>query len=158
MSQTFVPETGGAGSALAAKRADYAGEVSVTEAFDRLRADSSAVLVDVRSDAEWNFVGTPDLSTLGREPLLVSWQVFPGMKLNAAFVETLKARVADRDTPLFFICRSGARSRAAAIAMTEAGYSQAFNVAGGFEGDLDGTRHRGKTGGWKAAGLPWKQT
>jgi rhodanese-related sulfurtransferase len=143
---------------LAAKRADYAGEVSVTEAYDRIRNTPSALLIDVRSDAEWNFVGTPDLSSLGREPLLVSWQVFPGMKLNAAFVETLKARVADRDTPLFFICRSGARSRAAAIAMTEAGYSQAFNVAGGFEGDLDTARHRGNTGGWKAAGLPWKQS
>jgi rhodanese-related sulfurtransferase len=57
-----------------------------------------------------------------------------------------------------FLCRSGVRSRAAAIAMTRAGFSRAYNIAGGFEGDLDGERHRGAANGWKAAGLPWKQT
>lgn len=141
-----------------AKPSDYAGDVSAADAFEALRSQPSAVLVDVRSDAEWNFVGVPDLSSLGKEPLLVSWQVFPGMKLNPAFVDTVKARIPSAGTPVFFICRSGARSRAAAIALTEAGYGQAYNVAAGFEGDLDAARHRGKVGGWKAAGLPWKQS
>jgi rhodanese-related sulfurtransferase len=65
---------------------------------------------------------------------------------------------ADKDAPVLFLCRSGARSRSAAIALTQAGYGRAYNVAGGFEGDLDGDRHRGHKNGWKAAGLPWKQT
>lgn len=141
-----------------ARPADYAGDVAAADAYEALRAQPGAVLVDVRSDAEWNFVGVPDLAPLGKEPLLVSWQVFPGMKLNPAFVETVKARVPDAGAPLFFICRSGARSRAAAIALTEAGYRNAYNVAAGFEGDLDPARHRGTVGGWKAAGLPWKQS
>jgi len=59
---------------------------------------------------------------------------------------------------LLFLCRSGVRSRAAAIAMTAAGYSRAYNIAQGFEGDPDAERHRGNKNGWKASGLPWKQT
>ena len=65
---------------------------------------------------------------------------------------------ADKDAPVLFLCRSGARSRSAAIALTAAGFSRAYNIVGGFEGDLDGDRHRGQTNGWKAAGLPWKQS
>ncbi len=120
---------------------------------------SKAQLVDVRTTAEWNFVGLPDLSGLGREPHLVEWQMFPTMQPNPAFVPTTAAAVgADKDAPVLFLCRSGARSRAAAIALTRAGYSRAYNIAGGFEGDLDGERHRGHSNGWKATGLPWKQT
>lgn len=136
----------------------YAGDVDAAAAFEALRKSPAAQLVDVRSDAEWSFVGVPDLAPLGKEPLLVSWQTFPGMRPNEDFVHAVTARVPATDTPLYFLCRSGARSRAAAIAMTAAGYGQAFNVAGGFEGDLDDARHRGRKGGWKAAGLPWKQS
>jgi rhodanese-related sulfurtransferase len=65
---------------------------------------------------------------------------------------------ASEDTPLLFLCRSGARSRAAAIAMTRVGFGKSYNIAGGFEGDLDEQRHRGRRNGWKAQGLPWRQS
>jgi rhodanese-related sulfurtransferase len=107
-------------------------------------------------------VGLPDLAPLGRAAILVEWQVFPSMARNARFEslvgEHLKGAGADTQTPIAFICRSGARSRAAAIAMTATGYARCFNVAGGFEGDLGTNRHRGETNGWKAQDLPWLQT
>ena len=121
-------------------------------------ADSSAyILVDVRSEAEWAFVGVPDLSDLNKEPLLIAWQHFPGMTPNAGFVAAVTAKVADKGAPILFLCRSGARSKAAAIALTAEGYSACFNILGGFEGDLDPARHRGVLAGWKAEGLPWFQ-
>jgi rhodanese-related sulfurtransferase len=137
----------------------YAGDIGADEAWAILKDDPRAQLVDVRTTAEWNYVGRPDLASVGREVHLVEWQVFPSMRPNPAFVaETERAAGAAKDAPLLFICRSGVRSRSAAIAMTAAGYSRAYNVAGGFEGDLDGEGHRGTRNGWKASGLPWKQT
>lgn len=135
----------------------YSGDISVEEAWRQLGAESSAVLVDVRTAAEWNFVGGPDLSGVAKQAVRVSWQTLPKMEKNAAFVDEVRAQAPDTDASLLFLCRSGARSKAAAVAMTGAGYSKCFNVAGGFEGDLDGDRHRGAAGGWKAAGLPWVQ-
>ncbi|HEX4303881.1 MAG TPA: rhodanese-like domain-containing protein [Rhizomicrobium sp.] len=138
---------------------DYAGDLSAQEAWDLLKSDPRARLVDVRTQAEWNFVGLPDIASLGRDVALVEWQMFPTMQVNPAFVEdTAQATGAAKDAPVLFLCRSGARSRSAAIALTRAGYAKAYNVAGGFEGDLDGERHRGARNGWKATGLPWKQT
>jgi rhodanese-related sulfurtransferase len=137
---------------------DYAGDLSAQEAWDLLKSDPRAVLVDVRTQAEWNFVGLPDLSSLGRDVALIEWQVFPAMQVNPGFAGEAASAQNDKAAPVLFLCRSGARSRSAAIALTRAGYSKAYNVAGGFEGDLDGTRHRGQTNGWKASGLPWKQT
>jgi len=140
---------------------DYAGDLSVQEAWDRLAADAKAQLVDVRTVAEWNFVGLPDLSSLQRRVHCVEWQTFPSMAVNPAFAVEAQGAVtaagADKSTPVFFLCRSGARSRAAAAALTELGFTQAFNIANGFEGDPDGERHRGRLSGWKAAGLPWRQ-
>jgi rhodanese-related sulfurtransferase len=141
---------------------DYAGDISAAEAWDLLKSDPHAQLVDVRTLAEWNFVGLPDLAALAREVHCVEWQTFPTGAPNGAFVQqasaALAAAGAAQDTPLLFLCRSGARSRAAAIAMTQAGFQKSFNVAGGFEGDLDGMRHRGQSNGWKAQGLPWRQS
>lgn len=141
---------------------DYAGDIGIAEAWDMLNATPTAQLVDVRTIAEWNFVGLPDMESLGRRVHCIEWQAFPTMQPNPDFVadtsQAVEAAGANRDTPVLFICRSGARSRSAAIAMTRAGFTKAFNVAGGFEGDLDGERHRGRTSGWKAAGLPWKQS
>ena len=140
---------------------DYAGDVPVTEAWDRLSADPQAQMVDVRTMAEWNFVGVPDLSGAGRRVICIEWQTFPSMAVNPGFAEETEGAViaagARRDTPIFFLCRSGARSRAAALAMAARGFTQAFNVANGFEGDPDAERHRGTFNGWKAAGLPWRQ-
>ncbi len=138
---------------------DYTGDISAAEAWTILKSDPKAQLVDVRTTAEWNFVGVPDLTSVGRQAHLVEWQMFPSMRPNPAFVPEA-ARVAGeaKDAPILFLCRSGARSRSAAIAMTAAGYTRAYNIAAGFEGDLDGDAHRGKQTGWKASGLPWKQT
>ncbi|GAA0539380.1 rhodanese-related sulfurtransferase [Rhizomicrobium palustre] len=136
---------------------DYAGDVSVTEAWELI--SQGAVLVDVRTAAEWAFVGLPDLSSLGRTVARVEWQSFPSGQPNPGFLPEVVAAVGeDKDAKILFLCRSGARSRAAAIALTAAGYENCFNVAGGFEGDLDQHRQRGKINGWKAEGLPWAQT
>jgi rhodanese-related sulfurtransferase len=141
---------------------EYAGDIGSSEAWDMLTGDPKAQLVDVRTVAEWNFVGLPDLANLGRRVHCVEWQNFPSMAANPDFVRetagALDAAGAAKDTPVLFLCRSGARSRAAAMAMTRAGYHKAFNIADGFEGDLDAQRHRGQNKGWKAQGLPWKQS
>ena len=135
----------------------YAGDLNPTEAWKLLTENRNAQLVDVRTRPEWMFVGLPDLTSLGRRPVLQSWQVFPAMEIDANFTAELTDQLADKDAPLLFICRSGGRSRAAAQAMTAAGYRRCYNVAEGFEGNPDAERHRGMTGGWKAAGLPWVQ-
>jgi rhodanese-related sulfurtransferase len=141
---------------------NYAGDLNAGDAWALLQGDPDAQLIDVRTVAEWTFVGLPDLSSVERTTVCVEWQSYPSMAANASFVEDVERAApgvrARKDTPLLFLCRSGGRSRAAAIAMTAAGYTRAYNVAGGFEGDLDAHRHRGAGNGWKAANLPWKQT
>jgi rhodanese-related sulfurtransferase len=111
--------------------------------------------------AEWAWVGLPDLSSIGKRPVLVEWQTFPGDQLNTAFVDRVSEALipigATKDTEVLFICRSGNRSLRAARAMAAAGYTRCVNVADGFEGPLDTDRHRGRLGGWKAKGLPWTQ-
>ncbi|MBS1180592.1 MAG: Rhodanese domain protein [Proteobacteria bacterium] len=140
----------------------YSGDVGAPETWDALVADASTVLVDVRTVAEWNFVGLPDLGSIGKRVLLVEWQRFPDMAVNAAFIDELAEALADlgvgADASLYFICRSGARSRSAATAATASGFARAFNVTGGFEGALGPDRHRGCVDGWKASGLPWIQS
>jgi rhodanese-related sulfurtransferase len=136
---------------------DYAGEISATEAWDRLRNDPKAQLLDVRTQAEWNFVGLPDLSSIGRSVHCVEWQGFPTGARNTGFVAEASQELNDPKVQVMVICRSGARSRAAAIALTQAGYSQAFNISDGFEGDPDAKGHRSNINGWKASGLPWRQ-
>ena len=138
---------------------DYAGDLSATEAWTALQSDPKAQLVDVRTAAEWAFVGRPDLTGIGRQAHCIEWQSFPAMDRSPGFVAAAAMALGpDTEAPVYFLCRSGVRSRAAAIAMTAAGYTKCFNIAGGFEGDLDAARHRGQINGWKAAGLPWAQT
>ena len=137
--------------------------VTPKEAWDLLEQDGRAVLVDVRTMAEWNFVGVPDLSPLGRETIFVEWAGWPGMSPNARFVEELTEKlVAWPTTTMLFLCRSGVRSLAAAEAVDAAYTSKGLdvgciNVSAGFEGDLDAQKHRGGLGGWKVEGLPWRQ-
>jgi rhodanese-related sulfurtransferase len=138
--------------------AGYAGNVSPATAFKIASERKDAVLIDVRTRAEWSYVGLPDLDGIGKKPALLEWQVFPSMQLNPDFVASLSGAVADRNAPLLFLCRSGVRSAAAAKAMTAAGYSTCLNISDGFEGPLDGQAKRGTSGGWKAAGLPWRQS
>lgn len=140
----------------------YAGDLDAEEVWPRLSGEPTSTLVDVRTRAEWSFVGLPDLRSVGKAPVLLEWQRYPAMDVNADFVRELDAEMArrglDRSAPVFFLCRSGARSQSAAIAATAAGYTAAFNVAGGFEGPLGPDGHRGGVQGWKAAGLPWVQS
>lgn len=135
----------------------YAGDISPAEAWTMLEKEPDAVLIDVRTRPEWSFVGVPDLGRLGKEALLLSWQVYPQMAVNPEFVSLLSQRVPGADRALIFLCRSGARSRAAAQAMTAAGYRRCYNIGTGFEGAMDESRHRGQLAGWKADGLPWVQ-
>jgi rhodanese-related sulfurtransferase len=147
-----------AGTYEVSPAAGYAGDVVPTTAWKILGEHKDAMLVDVRTRPEWNFVGLPDLEPLAKKPALIEWQIFPSMQLNPDFVTALSGALADKDAPLLFLCRSGARSAAAAKAMTAAGYSTCLNVADGFEGPLNAEAKRGSAGGWKAAGLPWRQT
>ncbi|WP_369069219.1 rhodanese-like domain-containing protein [Kineococcus terrestris] len=137
----------------------YAGDLTPRDAYDLLREDATAVLVDVRTEAEHRFVGVPDLSSLGREPVLVSWLPVPGEEPGRTFLQQLAAAgvPADHEGPVVFLCRSGVRSVAAAEAATAAGFGRALNVLDGFEGPLDEHGHRGGAG-WRADGLPWRQS
>lgn len=140
----------------------YAGDVSPGEAWATLEADERAALVDVRTVAEWSFVGVADLGPLAKRPIFQEWQSYPSMQVDPSFADQVAAALdaagAGSDAPVFFLCRSGARSQAAAAAMARRGFTQCFNVVGGFEGPLDGSRHRGEAAGWKAEGLPWMQS
>lgn len=129
----------------------YVGALLPSEAYELLRQMPAAKLVDVRTRAEWSYVG--------RIPgaVEIEWQTFPGGQPNPAFLEELKAQV-PQNTMVMFICRSGARSHSAAAAASVAGYRQAFNVLEGFEGDRDAHGHRNTVGGWRVAGLPWTQS
>jgi rhodanese-related sulfurtransferase len=132
-------------------------DISPEDTWVALAADKDAVLIDVRTDAEWNFVGLPDLAGLAKQVVLIPWQIYPSMQLNADFAEHLQEAGLTPAQKLFFICRSGARSQSAGQAAQAAGFTHAFNVADGFEGPVDGAGHRGSAAGWKAAGLPWRQ-
>ena len=135
----------------------YAGDISPEEAWEILNKDKTAQLVDVRTVPEWAFVGYPNLSSLKKELILISWRIYPQMLPNQEFERQLGEEVSELDTPLLFLCRSGGRSLDAAIAMTAKGYSKCYNIAGGFEGDLDEGNHRGTRNCWKSAKLPWGQ-
>lgn len=138
-------------------------EMSPQETFDAIKADPSAVMVDVRTQAEWRLVGMPDLTAIGGQVWPVEWISFPSMQRNPEFWATLQEH-AQGDLPerLFLICKSGSRSLAAAhyiVAEAEqAGLTvHCTNVAEGFEGDSNLDRHQGGSSGWKAHGLPWRQ-
>ena len=135
----------------------YEGEITAAEAWTFLEEDPDAALIDVRSVAEWVYVGLPDLSGLGRSVVCVQWRAWPNMDVNRDFVAHLQDEGVTRDQPLLLLCRSGVRSREAAIALTEAGFGPCYNISDGFEGDMDDARQRGKKNGWKVAGLPWVQ-
>jgi len=137
----------------------YAGDISPAEAFEILKSEADAELIDVRTQAEWSFVGVPDLSSIDMAASFIEWVSYPAMSANPDFVsEVEKLAGANKDAAVMFLCRSGQRSISAAIAATAAGFTRAYNVEGGFEGALDAERHRGSAGGWKSSGLPWAQT
>lgn len=135
----------------------YAGDLECGRAWETLKNDDGAVLVDCRTEAEWKFVGIPSLVGLSKEVAFIPWQGFPNMRQNEKFADEIHRLAPDKKQPLLFICRSGARSQLAAMAMTAQGYEKCYNVARGFEGDADEDNHRGNKNGWKADGLPWVQ-
>ena len=132
-------------------------ELAPRQVWEALMSNPDAALCDVRTNAEWSFVGVPDLTQTGKQPVLVQWQVYPSMQNNPKFLEALAAAKLEYGGHIYFICRSGARSMAAAMAAKAAGYKHVYNVKDGFEGPQDARGHRGNVGGWKAEGLPWKQ-
>ena len=115
--------------------------ISPVQVWEVLRGNPDARLVDVRTDAEWNFVGVPDLALAGKEPVLIPWQVYPTMQVNAAFTEHMRRAGLEARHHVYFLCRSGVRSLAAARAAQADGFASVYNIADG----------------WKAAGLPWRQ-
>lgn len=127
------------------------------QVWETLKQNPDAQLVDVRTDVEWNFVGVPDLAEAGKEAVLIPWQVYPSMQVNSAFGDQLKQAGFTPQHHIFFLCRSGVRSVAAAKAAQAAGFPHTYNIVDGFEGPADADGHRGTEAGWKAEGLPWRQ-
>ena len=134
----------------------FCGDRDSRQTWQGLRNDPKAVLVDVRTRAEWTYVGGPDLTDLGRPVIRVEWQSFPDGKRNPAFADEIAASGVTVDQPVYLICRSGVRSTAAAELLAGLGYTT-YNVDNGFEGQLDPGGHRGTLNGWKLEGLPWRQ-
>ncbi|WP_424808225.1 rhodanese-like domain-containing protein [Rhodococcus sp. 27YEA15] len=135
----------------------YAGDLTPEQAWALLLENPDAALVDVRTDAEWKYVGVPDVSSLGRETAFVEWVSYPTGARNDNFVDQLKeAGITEAGGPVIFVCRSGQRSIGAAEAATAAGIGPAYNMLDGFEGGVDAEGHRGNVG-WRASGLPWRQ-
>lgn len=135
----------------------YAGDITPEQSWKMLQDNPEAALVDVRTSAEWSFVGVPDLTELDRDVLFVQWNRNDGSRNNDFIADLAAAGVSPGERPVLFLCRSGARSLAAAEAATAAGIGPSYNVLDGFEGQLDENGHRG-AGGWKSVGLPWKQS
>lgn len=142
---------------------------SVTEAGPQdiwldLNSSQDSVVVDVRTRAEWSFIGTVNLDAVNREPILLEWLRYPDMSVNPTFAnDLLEALGGTVPSKIFFLCRSGVRSLSAASNVAEIFGAQGLktecvNILEGFEGDLDAERHRGNANGWKARGLAWRQT
>ncbi len=134
----------------------YAGDITPQESWKLLAENPDSVLVDVRTAAEWNWVGVPDLSSLGRQVVFVEWNTAGGRNQNFV-ADLIAAGVTPGERPVIFLCRSGNRSIPAAQTATAAGIGPSFNMLDGFEGQLDEHGHRGAAG-WRAEDLPWKQS
>ena len=135
-------------------------EVTPPEAWDTLENDPQAVLLDVRSRVEFEYVGHPPGA------INIPWKDAPAWQIDAAFVDKVRSALAEgypetqqcEDLTLLMLCRSGARSRSAGEALLEQGFTRVYNVAEGFEGDRDGNSHRNTINGWRVHGLPWEQS
>lgn len=134
------------------KNLPYGGALTPPEAHALLEHAPDARLVDVRTQAEWNWVGQIPGA------LQIEWNTWPAGTRNPEFAETLQHEVPDKSAPLLFICRSGARSNAAATLAAELGYTDVYNVLEGFEGDKNEAGQRNTVSGWRYHGLPWKQS
>ncbi len=139
-------------------------EVEPKAAWEALANGEGAILIDVRTRPEWSFVGLPQLPPSASSIALIEWQEYPAMQINARFVEDALAAISEAGAKeVYFLCRSGVRSLHAARAVAAAADSmrrdlRCVNVAGGFEGDASPEGQRGRVNGWKAQGLPWRQS
>jgi len=122
------------------------------QAWDLLQQNTDAVLVDVRTKVEHDFVGHP----LGA--INIAWKEAPDWQVNSMFVAEVKKAVPDYNALVLLLCRSGQRSLDAAKTLEDAGFRRLINIVGGFEGPLDQHNHRGNLGGWRFNGLPWEQS
>ncbi|MBK8454157.1 MAG: rhodanese-like domain-containing protein [Thiofilum sp.] len=127
----------------------YAGSFHPRQAWHLIQ-NGLAILIDVRTLEELTFVGSVPNS------IHIPWAIGTHLTRNPRFVKELERKFSKHQT-LLFICRSGKRSAQAAEAATKAGFTQVFNVAQGFEGDLDENQQRGQLGGWRFHHLPWQQ-
>jgi rhodanese-related sulfurtransferase len=135
----------------------YAGDVSPRDAWTALEMHPDTVLIDVRTKAEWSFVGVPDLHHLDKKVLKIEWQTWPDGTPNPHFVDDVAAAGVQPGQKVLLLCRSGGRSKAAAQLLTTRGWLHCYNVSDGFEGPQDENGHRGHLAGWKHNGLPWAQ-
>lgn len=139
-------------------------DVNPTDTWTGLAEKPDSILVDVRTNAEWSFVGIPDLSSVDKQAILIEWSQFPTMTKNKDFASNLMDKLnGSAPSDVYFLCRSGVRSLAAAALMIETFAAQGWsvnciNVTEGFEGDLDADGHRGNLNGWRARGLAWRQS
>lgn len=131
----------------------YAGAVTPDEAHQLLQNDSKVMLVDVRTNAERDWVGRVAINE--GQHHAVQWSLYPGGTPNPDFITQLQTAVPDKAATVLFLCRSGVRSRHGAKLATENGYTNCYDILQGFEGDKDTEGHRKTVGGWCSAGLPW---
>ena len=140
---------------------EYAGDIDPKTAWCILESYNDSLLVDVRTQAELNYVGYPDLSSLKKTFINIEQQFFPSGNLNENFVAELEEAIIEespnKQRHIVFLCRSGARSARAAALMAQYGWINCYNIASGFEGDPDESHHRANVNGWKFEGLPWIQ-
>lgn len=149
----------------------YNDDKTCKETYKALSSGAKVALVDVRTTKEWNTIGVPDLSQISSlaQPnesiapaLFIEWQMFPHMMVNPEFAEITHAKLKDmglsKEDPVYFLCRSGVRSKGAASAMAALGYTKTYNILGGFEGDPDASGERTHINGWVFDHLPSKNS
>jgi rhodanese-related sulfurtransferase len=133
-------------------------DIRSDEAMEMLRQDPNAVLIDVRTTIEYEYVGHP----IGA--IHIPWMEAPDWKVDPGFLDKVRQALRERNrspvehTPIMAICRSGKRSRAAAEELAKHGFTCLFNIAEGFEGERDVNKHRSTINGWRYRGLPWEQS
>ena len=130
--------------------------ISSQECFEKLSIEFHSHLIDVRTRPEWSYVCAPDLSSINKKVIFVSWQVYPEMGTNKFFENQILESNIKKDNNLYFICRSGNRSNNAAEFLSSRGFSNCFNVIDGFEGKLNHEHQRALIDGWQFNNLPWK--
>ena len=139
------------------KKNSHLKSITSVECFNKLSKISNSYLIDVRTQPEWEFIGVPDLSSLNKKTIFISWLVYPEMEINSYFKNQINESNIEKNDKLFLICRSGKRSFNAAKFLTACDYKHCFNVTDGFEGDKNTLSQRSTINGWKYNNFPWKQ-